>query len=479
MKLRTVALLSLAGMLLSSATVYSFTPPTPQLATAAPDVTFQGTSTQQVDTSTFSVGSTLRVEGRVGHARMVQGSAGETFVLLEVRSDSKARAATPAPSHLALVIDKSGSMRGERLQNALNGATTAVDQLGDGDMVSVVAFDDRSSIVVPATEVNASSRERIKSEIRTIALGGDTCISCGIEDGLAELLRSSDKVDRMIVLSDGDATAGVRDMAGFRSISTRAREQGISVTTIGAGVTYNQKILGGIALESGGGHYFIENTASLARVFQTEAEKLRSTVATNTEASIELAEGVELDRVFDRTFERRGRRIVVPLGGFAQGDVQTVLLKVRVPAGKDGAAPVAGVSLAFRDLVKGEDGRCNGDLGVVITSDPRGGSDLDGVVSGRLQRSETATALLEANDLFAQGKIDLAQKRLAVQQEALAGAAESARRAAPKTRGLDVENDFKNQSGSLSGASSGLAKTSPKPAAAVRLNQEMANPFRR
>ena len=45
------------------------------------------------------------------------------------------------------------------------------------------------------------------------------------------------------------------------------------------------------------------------------------------------------------------------------------------------------------------------------------------------------------------------------------------------TASLDVENDFKNQAGSLSGASSGLAKTSPKPAAAVRLNQEMANPF--
>ena len=480
MKLRNVALLSLAGMLLSSATVYSYAP-TPQSTTIAGlEASIESASPDQVDLSTFSAGSTLRVDGRVGHPRLVKGAAGETFVLLEVRSEGGARAATPAPSHLTLVIDRSGSMRGERLRNAVNGAAAAVDHLGDGDTVSVVAFDDRSSIVVPATDISAESRERVKAEIRKITLGGDTCISCGIEDGLAELLRSSGKVDRMIVLSDGDATAGVRDLAGFRTLSTRAREGGISVTTIGAGVTYNQKILGGIALESGGGHYFIENTASLERVFQTEADKLRATVATNTEVSIELGEGVQLDRVFDRTFEKRGNRVVVSLGGFTQGDVKTVLLKVRVPSRKEGAAPVAGVSLAYRDLVKGEDGRCDGELAVVVTGDPKGGSELDGVVSGRLQRSETAAALLDANDLWAQGKVEEAQRRLAGQQQALASAETAARRASPKKRSVDVENDFKGQAGSLSGASIGLGNNSPKPAAdrAVRANQEQANPFR-
>ena len=155
-------------------------------------------------------------------------------------------------------------------------------------------------------------------------------------------------------------------------------------------------------------------------------------------------------------------------------------LKVRVPSRQEGATPVAGISLAYRDLVKGEDGRCDGELGVVVTADPKGGSELDGVVSGRLQRSETAAALLDANDLWAQGKVDEAQRRLAGQQQALASAETAARRAAPKTRSADVENDFKGQAGSLAGASSGFGKSSPKPAAdrSVRVNQEAANPFR-
>lgn len=478
MKIAHVALLSAAGMLLSTATVLSFAggskPPSAVAEVASPGAPIPpGTD---ADLASFNAGSTLRVEGRVGHPRMVKGSRGETFVLLEVQGDSGARAAKPAPSHLAIVIDRSGSMKGDRIKNALDGAASAVDHLGDGDQVSVVAFDDRATVVVPATEIDAGSRERVKAEIRKIGLGGETCISCGIEDALSELQRSADKVDRMIVLSDGEATAGVRDLPGFQAIAARARSRGVGITTMGLGVTYNQKVLGAIALDSGGSHHFIENLASLERVFQAEADKLRATVAAEAEASIDLGAGVELERVFDRTFERRGRSVVVPLGTFAQGDTKTVLLQVRVPSRDEGAAPVADVRLTYRDLVDGRQSRCEGTLGVVITRDPNGGSPLDAVVSGRVQRSLTAAALLEANDLFARGRVEEAERRLAVQQKAVAAAATAAAAAGPPAkRKADVENDFAGQAGSLDGASRGLNRASPKPAAAVRRNQEKAN----
>lgn len=478
MKLKNVALLSLSGMLLSSASVYALAPSQGQaVAEQGSQISLTSSTSPGALTSSFEAGATLRVDGRIGHPRLLQGASGETFILLEVGSGEGPKAPRAAPSHLALVIDRSGSMRGERLKSAISGAMAAVDQLGDGDAVSVVAFDARPSLVVPSTVIGPESRERVKATIRTITVGGETCISCGIEEAVGQLAQSNGKVDRMIVLSDGDATAGVRDPVGFRGLARRARERGIGVTTIGVGVTYNQRILGIIAQESGGGHHFIENASSLDRVFLAEAEKLRSTVAIDVEATLELAEGVELDQVFDRTFQRRGQKIVIPLDAFARGDTQTVLLKVRVPSHLPGAEPVADVHLAYRDLVKGEDGRCDGKLGVVIRTDPSGASPLDGVVAGRLQRSATAAALLEANVLFEQGKIEEAQRKLALQQQALNEAGERARRAAPKNRGADVDKDFRGQASSLDSATWGLNKTSPRPAAAVRRNQEMANPF--
>ncbi|MEO7331285.1 MAG: hypothetical protein ABI193_22100, partial [Minicystis sp.] len=230
--------------------------------------------------------------------------------------------------------------------------------------------------------------------------------------------------------------------------------------------------------ESGGGHYFIEDERSLDRVFQAEADQLRSTVAVNTEATINLAPGVELEQVFDRSFQKRGQQVVVPLGNFAQGETKTVLLKVRVPSRIEGASAVAEVALGFRDLVKKEDGRCSGKLGVMVTRDASKVSALDGVVEGRLQRAETAAVLLQANELAEKGKLDEAQAKLSARQRDLDVAAVRAKSAAPSRRSADVEDDFKGQSSSISEANLNMNKGGPqKPAAAVRRNQEMANPF--
>lgn len=480
MKIRTVALLSSAGMLLSSAVGWSFGLPARPSAVVAPPVVEAKSGDPALDDTTlasFETGTTLRLGGRVGHARLAPSSAGTTYVLLEARTGDVDRATTPAPSHLALVIDRSGSMRGERLRSAIAGANAAVDHLGEGDVVSVIAFDSSPTRVVPATVIDAGNRERIKAAIRGITVGGETCISCGIDDGITELQGTTGKVERMIVLSDGEATAGIRDLFGFRSLATHAREKGVSVTTIGVGTSYNQKILGAIAQEAGGGHYFIEDAASMERAFQSEADQLRATVAVAAEATIELGAGVELVRVFDRAFQKQGNRVVVPLGSFGKGDTQTVLIEVRVPTGSAGTAKVANVELAYRDLVRAEDAKARGTLAVEIAE---GESSLDPIVSGRVQRSQTAAAVLGANDLFQQGRFDEAQQKLAAAQQALAGASARAKKGpAPAARRSELDRDFESQASALSNASSGLKKDAPKPAAdkALRVNQEVANPF--
>jgi Ca-activated chloride channel family protein len=428
------------------------------------------------------------MSGRVGHPRLAQGTQGETFMLLEIRSDQDGRGAGAAPSNLAIVLDRSGSMKGTRLQNAIRAAVKAVDSLADGDVVSVVAFDTAVSVVVPATVIDAGARDRIRAAITAITLGGDTCISCGIEEGMSQLLRTTGRVDRMIVLSDGDATHGVRDVPGFQRLAESARTRGASITTIGVDLTYNQRILGAVALSSGGRHYFIEDDAALDRAFSTETERLRSTIASDAEASIDLGEGVELDRVFDRSFRREGRRIIVPLGSFSGGDEKTVLLKVRAPAKAPASVLLGNVELRYRDVGAGKDATCSGELGVTITASAADASKLDPEVSGRLQRSKTAAALIEANDLFEQGRPEEARRALAAQEAALKAAADEAILAAPTNKN-EIEADFKGQAASISGASSDIdavekSKKDAKPAAAkvagqkaVRRNQEVANPY--
>lgn len=483
MKPTRLALLAALGMTLTSVSVYSLTPHGGvRLAGSGPNDSLGATieklpeiPADQTEIAHFNAGSTLTVDGRLGHPHLARSANGETFVMLEVRGADSAKARVAAPVNLALVIDRSGSMKGTRIRNAINAATTAVGRLNEGDTLSVVTFDTQVQVVVPPTTVNAGSRDRLMDDIRRIGLGGDTCISCGLEQAMLLVEQTPGKVNKMILLSDGDANHGVRDVLGFRSIAQRAASRGMSVTTIGVDVDYNEKIMAAIAQDSNGRHYFVENDAALARVFESEAESLTSTVASGAEVAIDLAAGVELDRVFDRTFRRAGNRIIVPLGTFAQGDVKTVLLKVKVPAQTDGKVAVAGVDLTYRDLAANSDSRCAGKLALEVGAGV-GTGDLDPVVSGRVRRSETVTTLNEANGLFAQGRVAEATRKLTQQDRSLRAAADEARKNAPAAKAKDIDADFQNQIAAIGGANSGFAAPSPVFAQAPDGNGSFASP---
>jgi len=509
MKSSRVAVLAFAGMLLTSLSVYSFTPPGglkrpsgPTIgAEIADDVDSPRTNdaTNQTELAHFTAGSTVMIEGRMGHTKILRNDRGETFLMLEARADAGERGSSAPQVNLSLVIDRSGSMKGSRLRNAVNAAIGAVERLHDGDMVSVVTFDTRTEVVVPAVVIGPSTRSSVVAAISGISLGGDTCISCGIETAMSEMSRSEGgRISRMIVLSDGDANHGLKDVPGFRSLAQRARDRAIGISTVGVDVDYNEKILSAIAIESNGRHYFVENDAALARVFEGEAEALTQAVASGAEVDIDLAPGVELDRVFDRSFRRSGSRISVPLGTFSGGDVKTILVKLRVPADRSGEVAVANVEMRYRDLVKAEDGRCAGKLGLEVVDD--NASDLDGVVAGRVNRSETAAALEDANRLFEQGKVAEARRRIDSRAAALRDVATKAKKSAPAARAADVADDFERQIAVVAQAQSGFATppaaepvagaspfATPPPNAAppatregrkqVRANQEAATNF--
>ena len=150
MKPTSVVLLSVAGMLLTSVSVYSLTPTRPAAAEVAVQTVSPATRIPEV--ATFRAGSTLALEGRMGHGRVAAGPNAETLLLLEVRGSDSAAAAPPAVN-LALVIDRSGSMRGGRLQHATAAAVAAAARLRDGDVVSVIAFDTKTSVVLAPTTI--------------------------------------------------------------------------------------------------------------------------------------------------------------------------------------------------------------------------------------------------------------------------------------------------------------------------------------
>jgi Ca-activated chloride channel family protein len=490
MKLKKVALFSVLGMFISSASVFALTGESSESASVDGVMSnLAGAVSADVQApvqlARFAIDGTLRGEARMGHPRMRQNGANRTYLALEVQGADRSPNRRP-PVHMSLVIDRSGSMKGSRLGNALQAARGVVDRLADGDAVSVISFDTRTDLVVPTTTLTATSRSRIRDALGDIRLGGDTCISCGVEHAMRELRAhraGGNAVERILVLSDGEANNGVRDVEGFSRIARTCRTRGVPVSTIGVGLDYNEQILGALAFESNGNHHFVENDRSLPAVFAAETQGALTTVASGVQAEFTLAPGVELVSTFNRAFTRVGNRVVVPLGNLARVETKTVLLELAVDTTEAGGKPIANVSLRFSDLVEDKAGQLDGALSTTVgdSADP-----LDPFVMARVERSRTSAALSTANDFAKKGDFGLArrtlQKRLSQLKINSTKAKLRARGTAPKPKQASLDRDFKRQiefaEEAVDNFKSSKGKKKPKPAPAkrgVRQNQSRMN----
>jgi Ca-activated chloride channel family protein len=461
-KLRTAAL----GAVLAASTsvLGAVVAPLPSTAVAltTPDEPWQAGGGGAIDKSHFAAGQTVHLDARLGHATMAKGANGETYLFASVSGADAAKAAPPL--NLAIVVDKSGSMKGERIARAIDAGVGIVERMRDGDTITVVDFDTVAEVIVAPTVISPRNRANVEVMIRGIRLGGDTCISCGLETAAAQLRSvpiAGDHVTRMILLSDGATNHGVTDMGGLRAIAGRMRDRDCSITTIGVDVDFDEKVMAALATESNGRHYFVANASGLPAIFAQEFDSLVASVAQDTDVVVDLAPGVEVDQVFDRTFRREngpsGNRVVIPFGVLAAKQEKTALVKLRVPTDHDGATPVAKVAVAYRDLLARADRREEGELQLFVKSDGTAQADLDPFVAARVERSRTAQTLTRANDLFKDGKFEEAEKTLATRSTELHASAAHRPMALAKPDNERLDSDFDKQIGAVAEAQSNFA----------------------
>ncbi|HKE17037.1 MAG TPA: VWA domain-containing protein [Kofleriaceae bacterium] len=470
MKWTTLLLLSASGMAASAALVWTAvdsgggaraSEPAAQRSEPRPERPHRPHPAD--DRSQFRAGGTLEMEGRLGHAVLPAASDSDTYLYVDVNAATTARAAVQAPLNLAIVMDRSGSMKGKRLANALAAARSAVQRLRDGDVVSVVTYNTAADVTVSPTVMSSATRGHLLDRLARTRAAGDTCISCGVEAGMRMLGQRSNMVSRILLLSDGEATAGVRDVDGFRRVAEDCRRMGASITTIGVDVDYNERIMAALARDSNGRHFFVENPTGLPAIFDQEMESLARTVANRAELTVDLSPGVSAEQVYDRASVTSGSQLVVPLGAFADRDHKTLLVRLRVPRGAAGARPVAAVRLRYDDLTRGAAGASEGTLIARQSDDASEVGPLDGLVSARVSSSETVSALEEANELIREGRADDARRLVRDRGGVIADTRRAAKHSAPAQRAADLDAAFDKQEKALAEAGGDFAQ--PPPAA--------------
>lgn len=237
--------------------------------------------------------------------------------------------------NLALVLDRSGSMEGEKLAKAKDAARVAVSLLKPSDIISLIIFDDNVDVLLPATRVSDSAR--IERAINSIEAGGSTALFAGVAKGAAEIRHYLDRnrVNRVILLSDGQANVGPDSPEALGELGADLGREGISVSTLGLGNGYNEDLMSRLAASSDGNHAFIENPRDLARVFQAEFRDAMSIVAMDVEIVITCRPGVRPLRIMNRDGDIRGGQIRIKLNQVLAAQEKYILVELELPIGSN------------------------------------------------------------------------------------------------------------------------------------------------
>ncbi len=264
--------------------------------------------------------------------------------LLRIEGDAPTNA-NRTPLNISIVLDRSGSMAGPKLNAARDAAALLVQRLAPEDAVSVVAYDDAVR-TIPATA----------NDIRAIEAGGSTNLSGGWLKGRDHVARavSPTTANRVLLLTDGLANVGITDHEQLVGMCAHANEHGIRTSTIGFGADYDEQLLGRMA-EAGGGHmHYIEHADQAAAIFGEELEGLRSLAAQNltlTIAPAAAAQAVAVHHSYPRYETSDGLRL--ELGDLYAREPKLVLIEFLVTSL---VAQVDVAQLTLEAAVLGEDG---------------------------------------------------------------------------------------------------------------------------
>lgn len=216
--------------------------------------------------------------------------------------------------NLSLVLDRSGSMAGEKIRNVRKATQLLFDMMDPEDVFSLVAYDDRIEDII--SPVKVADARGVEERIAGIDSRGSTCLSGGYERGctLAQKYGSGDYTTRVILLSDGLANQGETRAEALGRRAAEMLIRGISTSTIGVGGDYNEFLMGHMAEHGGGGAHFVERAEDAKSVFEEEFGYLKSLAA--TQVRVKFKPGAALER-----FEQLNGFKEVSPGEFLLGDV--------------------------------------------------------------------------------------------------------------------------------------------------------------
>ena len=284
-------------------------------------------------------------------ALLPAGKTAVRYLTVTITAPERARRHERPAVHAALVLDRSGSMAGRKIEMAKKAVDHAVRLLNERDRLAVVCYDTEIDTLLGATTATAEAKKLALTRLKAIDARGGTDLCGGWLRGAGELTpvaasaessqaEADTALRRVLLLSDGQANEGETNPDVLARHAADLRAKGIATSTFGVGADFDEVLMSRLATEGGGHFYFIEQPAQIPDFLTSELGEALEVVARDARLVIAGGPGVEIGCLNEFPVETMqgaaGTDVHVRLGDLVSAQELTVGIAVRCPAGAAG-----------------------------------------------------------------------------------------------------------------------------------------------
>ncbi len=271
----------------------------------------------------FSVGAaeSLQLQAAFDNDHIHAANPAARYLEVLVTAPDTVSRSQRVPLNLALVIDTSGSMDQEgKLDYVKQAAIAMLQLLRPEDRLSIIAYDDEARVLFPSRPVQEGNE--LQWLINSLRPGGSTNLGGGISEGYRQIegYARPNNISRVLLLSDGMANMGITSPAELSRIVLKRADEGISLSSFGVGLDFNENLLAAMSESGRGMYYFIDRPESMQTILTKEFNAVEQLAAADIKVTITLGADLLVDRVFANTSEINGNVISVRFGDIATGE---------------------------------------------------------------------------------------------------------------------------------------------------------------
>jgi Ca-activated chloride channel family protein len=294
----------------------------------------------------------VTVKAEMVQQKVLKGSDGKVAVSLILAADEVAAIEDhpEQPMDLVIVLDRSGSMRGQKIRDARQAVIQLVERLNTDDRFALITYANGAETASPLLPVDPVQRRSLIDAARQVPPGGGTNLGAGLQRGIDILMTTpaTGRQRKVILISDGLANQGVTDPAALGGMASEAVEHNFSVSTAGVGLDFNETLMAAIADQGAGQYHFIEDPRILAQAFEKEFHLTRNVAASSLEIRISLDKGVRLVNAGGYPIRQEKGTAVIHPGDLLSGQKRKLFLTFLTPTDMEKKITLGRIQMSYR-----------------------------------------------------------------------------------------------------------------------------------